>query len=102
MLNQAILVGTIQKVLSPTKEILQLQIAVTRNFKEPDSEEYKTDIITVYVDKGLSKNAKSFLVSNKIIAVKARIIQPAGAPAPSIIAEKISFLSDDEKESEEK
>jgi single-stranded DNA-binding protein len=102
MLNQSIIVGRIEEIQTPAKNILQITIAVTRNYKDEGSEEYGTDYIVVYADKSLSKSAKPYMKVGQIIAVKARLVQPKIAVAPSVVVEKISFISNEKKKEEEK
>lgn len=103
MLNQAILVGKVQSVSNLAPNILTVTLAVVRNFKEPDSDEFQTDYISVYVDAELAKHSKDYIQVDATLAVKARLIQPKNAVAPSIIAEKLSFINppSDDEESEE-
>ena len=104
MLNQTILVGKVESVSNLAPNILTVTIAVVRNYKEPDSDVYQTDYISVYVDAELAKHSKDYIQVDATIAVKARLIQPKNAVAPSLIAEKLSFInpSSDDEEREEK
>lgn len=104
MLNQAILVGKVQSVSNLASNILTITLAVVRNFKEPDSDVFQTDYISVYVDAELAKHSKDYIQVDATLAVKARLIQPKNAVAPSLIAEKLSFINapSNDEESEEK
>lgn len=103
MLNQAILVGKVETVSNLAPNILTVTLAVVRNYKEPDSDVFQTDYISVYVDAELVKQSKDYIQVDATIAVKARLIQPKNAVAPSLIAEKLSFINPpkDGEESEE-
>lgn len=91
MLNQAVIVGRVESFDFKT-EVPSVLLAVVRNYKEDGEENYATDYIKVYLTKSLIKDVKKYITTDTILAVKARIIQPKGAVASSILAEKISFM----------
>lgn len=91
MLNQAILVGIVKKIEKYTKSILNVQLAVSRNYRDSNTGEYEIDYITVLIDKGLAGNVEKYLGIERTIAVKARVVQPLGS-TPSLLAEKVSFI----------
>jgi hypothetical protein len=99
MLNQTIIVGRIESYTELEKNIAKLVLAVTRNYKEEDDQDYMIDYIDIYLDANLSEILK-YTKPHSIIAVKATLVQPKGATSVSILAQKVSMISDTEKSEE--
>lgn len=99
MLNQSIIVGRIESYTKLEKNIAKLVLAVTRNFKEEADQDYIVDYIDIYLDANLSKALKD-IEPHSVVAVKARLIQPKGATSVSILAEKLSLISEKESTDE--
>lgn len=112
MMNQTVLVGRLTKdleikTLDNGKKIVNITVAVPRNFKNADGE-YETDFINCILWNSIAENTAEYCKKGDIIGVKGRLQSSSyekedGTKAykTEVIAEKITFLSS-KKESEEK
>lgn len=112
MINQAILVGRLTKdleikTLDNGKKIVNITVAVPRNFKNADGE-YETDFIDCILWNNIAENTAEYCKKGDIVGVKGRLQSSSyekedgtKAYTTEIVAEKITFLSS-KKESEEK
>jgi hypothetical protein len=88
MLNQAIIVGTIDSINTKKNMIV---IACTRNYRDNEGN-YETDYFNIFFDDALASGFDRFKL-NEILAIKAMLIQPRGPKHPYILAQKYSLIS---------
>ena len=112
VLNQTVLVGRLTKdleikTLDNGKKIVNITVAIPRNFKNADGE-YETDFINCILWNSVAENTAEYCKKGDIIGVRGRLQSSSyekedGAKVytTELIAEKITFLSS-KKESEEK
>ena len=89
MLNNVVLVGRINKIPQITANTIQLK--VPRNYKNPDTNLYDDDLITITLRENLYKNLKDYCKENDIVGIKGHI--EATPLEIKIIADKVTFLS---------
>lgn len=85
MLNMVTLVGRINKIPQITTNTIQLK--VPRNYKNPDTNLYDDDLITIT----LTGNLKDYCKENDLVGIKGHI--EATPLEIKIIADKVTFLS---------
>lgn len=88
MLNNVVLVGRIDKIHNITQTI---QLKVPRNHKNPDTNLYDDDLITITLTENLYKNLKDYCKENDLVGIKGHI--EATPLEIKIIADKVTFLS---------
>jgi hypothetical protein len=91
MLNQTILVGKVEYVHDNS-----VVIRTTRNYRNTTTGEYDSDYIKVFLSDGLVD--KDTVTKGMTIAIKGRLEQLYDASLLSIVAERISFISEGDKE----
>ena len=89
MLNNVVLVGRINKIPQITANTIQLK--VPRNYKNPDTNLYDDDLITITLRENLYKNLKDYCKENDIVGIKGHI--EATPLEIKIVADKVTFLS---------
>ena len=89
MLNNVVLVGRIDKIPQITANTIQLK--VPRNLKNPDTNLYDDDLITITLTDNLYKNLTDYCKENDLVGIKGHI--EATPLEIKIIADKVTFLS---------
>lgn len=109
MLNQAVLVGRLTKdleikTLDNGKKIVNITVAVPRNFKNADGE-YETDFINCILWNSVAENTAEYCKKGDIIGVKGRLQSSSYEKedgtkvyTTELIAEKVTFLSSKKEE----
>ena len=93
MLNQTIIVGTIDSINANTNTLV---VACTRNYRDNEGN-YETDYFTIFFDDALASGFDK-LNRHETIAVKAMLVQPKGPKHPYILAQKYSLISRPDEE----
>ena len=112
MLNQTIIVGRLTKdpeiIITETgKKRTQIIVAVGRTFKNVDGT-YDTDFIKCILWNGIAESTCEFCKSGDIIGVKGRLqsstyeVNGETKYVTEVIAEKVTFLSSNNKEEKKK
>ena len=89
MLNMVTLVGRINKIHNITLNTIQLK--VPRNHKNPDTNLYDDDLITITLTENIYANLKDYCKENDLVGIKGHI--EATPLEIKIIADKVTFLS---------
>ena len=100
MLNQIILVGRLKElkeVKGETNKTVIITLEVPRNFKNADGI-YEADYIDCVLWDSIGTNAKEYLNIDDIIGIKGRLQKINDNPHPSVVAEKVSFLTSKRKD----
>ena len=97
MLNQVILVGrlvddAVVNTLDDGRDTTEIQLAIQRNYKNPESGEYDADVVSITLWSGTAQSVSEYCKKGTTIGVKARISQQAGEPI-AIIGEKVTFIN---------
>jgi len=111
MLNQAVLVGRLVKnpeirETESGKKVSSVTVAVPRTFKNKEGE-YDTDSIDCILWSGIAESTANYCKKGDIIGVKGRIQTRSYEKdehkkyVTEIIAEKVTFLSSNNKKDEE-
>lgn len=105
MLNQVVLVGRLARIenlqSSEGKEQLHMVIACPRAFKNAEGE-YDTDFISVYATGMIAENTMEYCKKGDVIGVKGRLQSLTESDNPSVVAEKITFLSSKRADEDDK
>jgi single-strand DNA-binding protein len=111
MLNQTVIVGRLcsdpeVKELDSGKKVTNIKLAVSRPYKNEDGE-YETDFIDVTLWDGVATNTAEYCRKGDLLGVKGRIetdsYEKNGEKkyTMSVIAEKVTFLSSQNKNRED-
>lgn len=85
MLNMVTLVGRINNITQT------IQLKVPRNYKNPDTNLYDDDLITITLRENLHNNLLNYCKENDLVGIKGHI--EATPLEIKIIADKVTFLS---------
>lgn len=95
MNNSVILVGRInndiEKIEEEERTVYQLMLQISRNFKNQDGE-YEKDFIPVELTSNIGNNVFEYCKKGDLVGIRGRI-ESKEAKAIQIIAEKVTFLS---------
>ncbi|QVK19307.1 single-stranded DNA-binding protein [Mycoplasmatota bacterium] len=104
MLNQCILVGRL--VGNPISETIEsgvnkikITLDIKRSFKNPNTLEYDSDLVTISLWEGVEGAALDFLKEGSVVGIKARIQQASietkngTIHIPEIVGEKITYIN---------
>lgn len=98
MLNNVVLVGRvnndIEKIEEDQKTTYRLTLKISRNFKNQNGE-YETDIVPIELMSYIGSNVLQYCEKGDIIGAKGRI--QSNENGISVIAERITFLSNNKK-----
>lgn len=98
MLNNVVLVGRvnndIEKIEEDKKTTYRLTLQVSRNFKNQNGE-YETDLVPIELTGYIGSNVFEYCEVGDIIGAKGRIQNNENGIR--VIAERITFLSNDKK-----
>lgn len=112
MLNQTVIVGRIvhNPELRETdngKKVTNITLAVPRNFKNLEGE-YETDFISCTLWQGIAENTVQYVKTGDLIGIKGRlqtrkieIDEETKRNSVEVICEKITFLSSNNKKTDE-
>lgn len=100
MLNQTVLVGRVRNITT-TENGTKLSIIVPRSYKN-EKGEYDNDIISVKLFDSISKNATEYLKTGDVVGIKGRLADKDGLDGLTLVAEKLTFLSSNKNNEEEK
>ena len=111
MVNSVMLVGRLAqdvevKKLDSGKEVINVALAVNRNFKNPDGI-YETDFFDCVLWDGLAKNASEYCKKGDTVGVRGRLqtdvyeVDGVKHKVVQIIVEKLTFLSSKKAEPKE-
>ena len=111
MLNQIVLVGRLTRNVSVNKassgvKVATLSLAIPRSFKNSEGN-YDTDFIDCVIFDNIAENTKEYCKKGDIVGIKgrvqSRIIEKDGKKEylSEIVAEKVTFLSSNQKEEAE-
>ena len=104
-MNQAILVGRLVtdpelQVLDNGMKVTTITLAIKRNFKSSETNEYETDFLKCTLWSGIAEATVSYCKKGYTIGVKARLQQKYFTKEdkkifsyPEIIAEQITFIN---------
>ena len=112
MLNQIVLVGRLTRNVSVNKassgvKVATLSLAIPRSFKNSEGN-YDTDFIDCVIFDNIAENTKEYCKKGDIVGIKgrvqSRIIEKDGKKEylSEIVAEKVTFLSSNQKEEADK
>jgi hypothetical protein len=87
MLNQVILVGTVEAITED-----KVIMSVRRNYKDETTGEFLADLFKVFLPENMRSNIIATLTEGKTIAVKARLEQDNLDMSSIIVAERVSYL----------
>lgn len=105
MLNQVILVGRLTKdpeikETSDGKKVSNITLAVTRNYKNQETQEYDTDFLSCTLWEGIAESTHQYCKKGSTVGVKARLAmkrfdygEEQYFTYPEIVAEKITFIN---------
>ena len=111
MLNQTVLVGRIVKnpELKETetgKQVTNVTLAVPRSFKNSEGQ-YETDFISCVLWKGIAENTVEYCKKGDLVGIKGRIQsrnieidEETKKQVVEVVAEKVTFLSSRNKETD--
>ncbi len=104
MLNQCILVGRL--IEKPIRETIasgvhktKITMDIKRSYKNPNTLEYDSDIVTVSLWDGIEGTTIDFLKEGSVVGIKARIQQASIETKdgiihiPEIMGEKITYIN---------
>ncbi len=102
-MNNVVIVGRIVrnpeiKKTENNTEVLNITLAVDRNFKNANGE-YEVDFIDCILWKGIAKSTAEYCVKGDLIGVKGRlqtrsyVYEDVKRTASEVVAEKVTFLS---------
>lgn len=98
MLNNVVLVGRItndiEKLENEEKTSYRLMLKISRSFKNENGE-YDTDIVPIELMNYIGSNVLQYCEKGDIIGAKGRI--QSNEKGISVIAERITFLSNNKK-----
>lgn len=98
MLNNVVLVGRItndiEKIENEEKTSYRLMLKISRSFKNENGE-YETDIVPIELMSYIGSNVLQYYEKGDIIGAKGRI--QSNENGISVIAERITFLSNNKK-----
>ena len=102
MLNQTVIVGRlVEKSIIEEKEngvkLSKITLAVQRAYKNVNGE-YETDMIPVTLWKGVAENTVEYCHKGDLVGIKGRL--QTREDKVEIIAEKVTFLSNERKDEE--
>lgn len=112
MLNQIVLVGRLTRNVSVNKassgvKVATLSLAIPRSFKNSEGN-YDTDFIDCVIFDNIAENTKEYCKKGDIVGIKgrvqSRVIEKDGKKEylSEIVAEKVTFLSSNQKEEADK
>ena len=112
MLNQIVLVGRLTREITVHKsdngvKVATIPLAIPRSFKNSEGY-YDTDFIDCVAFENIAENTKEYVKKGDIIGIKgrvqSRIIEKDGKKEylSEIVAEKVTFLSSNQKEEADK
>ena len=112
MLNQIVLVGRLTRNVSVNKassgvKVATLSLAIPRSFKNSEGN-YDTDFIDCVIFDNIAENTKEYCKKGDIVGIKgrvqSRILEKDGKKEylSEIVAEKVTFLSSNQKEEADK
>lgn len=105
MLNQVILVGRLVRdpdltELEDGRTVSTITVAVTRGFKNGETNEYDTDFINCTLWQGIAESTYQYCKKGSTIGIKARLAtkkieleEGKSFTFPEVIAEKITFIN---------
>ena len=111
-MNQTILVGRLVTdpeltVLDNGMKVTTITIAVKRNFKSSETNEYETDFLKCTLWSGIAEATVNYCKKGYTVGIKARLQQKHFAQDgknifsyPEIIVEKITFINKNSSEEE--
>lgn len=102
-MNNVVIVGRLVrnpeiKQTDNSTEVLNITLAVDRNFKNANGE-YEVDFIDCILWKGIAKSTAEYCIKGDLIGVKGRlqtrnyIFDDVKRTASEVVAEKVTFLS---------
>lgn len=91
MMNQIILVGRISNIQKLDKQVI-LTLAISRPYKNPDTNLYETDFIPTILYNTLAQNTLEFTKIGDIVGIRGRIEKTTPIEELHIIADKVTFL----------
>lgn len=104
MLNQVILVGRLVKdpevrETADGKKVSNITLAVQRNYKNQQTQEYDTDFLTCTLWEGIATSTHQYCKKGSTVGIKARLAlkkfnygDEQHFNYPEIIAEKVTFI----------
>lgn len=105
MLNQVILVGRLVrdpeiKEMEDGRKVSNITLAVQRNYKNQETQEYDTDFLTCTLWEGIAESTHQYCKKGSTVGVKARLAMKRFNYGdeqyftyPEIVAEKITFIN---------
>lgn len=110
MLNQTVIVGRLvskpeTKELEEGKKVANLTLAIPRSYKNENGE-YDTDFIDCTLWNGIAESTAEYCNKGDLIGVKGRLeskereIEGKKIKVTNLIAEKVTFLTSKQKETE--
>lgn len=110
-MNNVVIVGRLVrdpevKTTGTDTEVLNITLAVDRNFKNANGE-YEVDFIDCILWKGIAKSTAEYCVKGDLIGVKGRlqtrsyVYDEVKRTVSEVVAEKVTFLSYNRKVNEE-
>lgn len=98
MMNNVVLIGRIdndiEKVENEEKTSYKLMLKISRNFKNENGE-YETDLVPIELMSYIGSNVLQYCKKGDLIGAKGRI--QSNENEISVIAERITFLSNNKK-----
>ena len=93
MRNQVLLIGRIVNIVKLEEKISIVALAVTRDFKNEEGV-YETDFINCVLKNTISESVNNWCRKGDLIAIRGHLDSLLNDnPHPSIVADKVSFLS---------